>query len=247
MGGSRLPSQARCVFHRDSVSRMTDVPPSQTTRWRAVVRVLRSPLDSLSCTLFPASCSLCGSLLPRLSFVPICDVCWTEFPLQAPPVCLRCGDALPALPRNRILRIVPRLPPGAAVVCPRRFLWRLPGPHARGHSRAQVRPPAPGIHRAGPYARRSHGATRRRSSRGDAGDSRAAASLRSTRSADSTSRVRSPRKRSNSCARAIRNGGSRSPRARSCASAPRKARPGSLRASAGRMCAEHSWFPIPQE
>jgi ComF family protein len=75
-----------------------DVPPSQTTRWRAVVRVLRSPLDSLSCTLFPASCSLCGSLLPQLSSVPICGVCWTEFPLQSSPVCLRCGDALPAPP-----------------------------------------------------------------------------------------------------------------------------------------------------
>ncbi len=31
----------------------TEVPPSETTRWRAVVRVLRSPLDSLSCTFFP--------------------------------------------------------------------------------------------------------------------------------------------------------------------------------------------------
>ena len=77
---------------------VTDVPPSQTTRWRAVVSVLRSPFDSLGCTLFPATCSLCGSLLPRLSLAPICNVCWTEFPLQAPPVCLRCGDALPALP-----------------------------------------------------------------------------------------------------------------------------------------------------
>ncbi len=77
---------------------MSDVPLSPTTRWRAVVRVLRSPLDSLSCTLLPAFCSLCGSLLPRLSFAPICDVCWTEFPLQTLPVCQRCGDALPASP-----------------------------------------------------------------------------------------------------------------------------------------------------
>lgn len=100
---------------------VTDVPPSQTTRWRAVVRVLRSPVDSLSCTLFPASCSLCGSLLPRLSFVPICDVCWTEFPLQAPPICLRCGDALPALPGGRFTavcrtcRLAP--PPFVRAVC----------------------------------------------------------------------------------------------------------------------------------
>ncbi len=73
-----------------------EVPPSETTRWRAVVRVLRSPLDSLSCTVFPTPCSLCGSLLPRFSLVPICDLCWTEFPLSDGPVCRRCGDALPA-------------------------------------------------------------------------------------------------------------------------------------------------------
>ena len=73
----------------------TRVPPSETTRWRAVVRVLRSPLDSLSCALLPASCALCGSPLPQLSPVPICDLCWTEFPLQTQPSCARCGDALP--------------------------------------------------------------------------------------------------------------------------------------------------------
>ncbi len=72
----------------------TQVPTSETTRWRAVVRVLRSPLDSLSCTLLPASCALCGSPLPRLSSVPICDLCWMEFPLQTGPVCLRCGNVL---------------------------------------------------------------------------------------------------------------------------------------------------------
>ena len=87
---------ARCVFHRDLSLRTSEVAPSETRRWRAVVRVLRSPLDSLSCTLLPASCSLCGSPLPQISFVPICDVCWTEFPLQTAPVCQRCGDALNA-------------------------------------------------------------------------------------------------------------------------------------------------------
>jgi ComF family protein len=75
---------------------MTEVPPSETTRWRAVVRVLRSPIDSLSCALLPASCSLCGSLLPRLSSVPICPVCWTEFSSAGADACARCGDALNA-------------------------------------------------------------------------------------------------------------------------------------------------------
>ena len=86
--------RARCVFHSDSGLRVTDVPPSETTRWRAVVRVLRSPIDSLSCALLPSSCALCGSPLPRLSSVPICAVCWSEFPAQTGPVCAHCGDAL---------------------------------------------------------------------------------------------------------------------------------------------------------
>jgi ComF family protein len=86
----------RCVFLRDSSSFTLAVPPSETSRWRAVARVLRSPMDSLGCALLPAFCTLCGSPLPRLSTVPICDVCWAEFPVQSGPVCARCGDVLDA-------------------------------------------------------------------------------------------------------------------------------------------------------
>ena len=92
-----IARRARCVFHSDSLMAATQVPTSETTRWRAVARVLRSPLDSLSCTLLPASCALCGSPLPRLSSVPICDLCWMEFPLQTGPVCFCCGNALGSL------------------------------------------------------------------------------------------------------------------------------------------------------
>ena len=88
--------QARCVFSRDSGLLTRDVPTSETSRWRAVVRVLRSPMDALSCALFPSSCALCGSPLPHLSSVPICDVCWTEFPVQSGNLCARCGDSLDA-------------------------------------------------------------------------------------------------------------------------------------------------------
>ena len=88
--------EARCVFSKDTAIRTTEVPLAQTTRWRAVVRVLRSPIDSLSCALLPSSCALCGSPLPQLSSVPICDVCWSEFPVQSGPVCVRCGDAITA-------------------------------------------------------------------------------------------------------------------------------------------------------
>ncbi|MGD0859572.1 MAG: double zinc ribbon domain-containing protein [Terracidiphilus sp.] len=53
-------------------------------------------MDALGCALFPAFCALCGSPLPQFSYVPICDVCWTEFPVQSGPLCARCGDTLAA-------------------------------------------------------------------------------------------------------------------------------------------------------
>ncbi len=53
-------------------------------------------MDALGCALLPAFCNLCGSPLPRLSSVPICDVCWTEFPAQSGHCCARCGDTLAA-------------------------------------------------------------------------------------------------------------------------------------------------------
>jgi len=51
-------------------------------------------MDALGCALLPAFCALCGSPLPRLSLVPICAACWTEFPVQTGPRCARCGDSL---------------------------------------------------------------------------------------------------------------------------------------------------------
>ena len=110
--GSALP-QARCVFSRDTAIRVTDVPLAQTARWRAVVRVLRSPIDGLSCALLPSSCDLCGSPLPQLSSVPICPVCWSEFSVQTGAVCARCGDALiaPEKPTHSMLCRACRLAP----------------------------------------------------------------------------------------------------------------------------------------
>ncbi len=83
--------QVRCVFRRDSGSLTFDVP-SRTSTWRAVARVLRSPLDAASCAFLPSGCALCGSPLPRLSSAPICDVCWMEVPVLSGPACVRCGD-----------------------------------------------------------------------------------------------------------------------------------------------------------
>jgi ComF family protein len=65
-------------------------------RWRAVVRVLRSPVDIVFSTVYPTSCFLCGTPLPHLSHAPICDVCWAEISATgtAMPGCARCGDLL---------------------------------------------------------------------------------------------------------------------------------------------------------
>jgi ComF family protein len=51
-------------------------------------------MDALGCALLPASCALCGSPLPQLSSVPICNACWAEFPAQSGPLCACCGDPL---------------------------------------------------------------------------------------------------------------------------------------------------------
>ena len=101
--------KVRCVFRRDSGSLTFDVPPSETSRWRAVARVLRSPMDALGCALLPAFCTLCGSPLPQLSSVPICDVCWTEFPVQSGPCCARCCGSLDVR--------VPALNPASSSLC----------------------------------------------------------------------------------------------------------------------------------
>ena len=94
--------QVRCVFRRNHGSLTIDGPLSETSRWRAVARVLRSPVDALSCALLPASCVLCGSPLPHFSSAPICDACLTEFPVQADPRCARCGDRCDLLPESHL-------------------------------------------------------------------------------------------------------------------------------------------------
>lgn len=84
---------ARSVFRSDRLSAARNLAPSETAAWRAVARVLRSPLDALACALLPADCRLCGTSLLRLSRVPVCDSC-RETPLQSQNLCPRCGEAL---------------------------------------------------------------------------------------------------------------------------------------------------------
>jgi ComF family protein len=99
-----LPERVRCVFRRNPGSLTIDLPPSETTRWRAVARVLRSPLSTISdaisgvifSTIYPTSCSLCDTPLSQFSYAPICHVCWAEIAADNARVsgCVRCGDVV---------------------------------------------------------------------------------------------------------------------------------------------------------
>ena len=105
-----LSSESRCVFSQ-SLSltstpanpvprgiREPEVPPSEFSAWRAVVRVLRSTaagaLHSLSTVLFPADCRVCGVPLAGFTLLPVCSDCWNDLPVQAGVLCSRCGEAI---------------------------------------------------------------------------------------------------------------------------------------------------------
>jgi ComF family protein len=80
--------------------------PDGDSRWRAVVRVLRSQrllqrllrstTDALASAVFPTDCCLCHLPLACLTRVPVCSDCWSDLPAQSGMICLICGEALGA-------------------------------------------------------------------------------------------------------------------------------------------------------
>lgn len=63
--------------------------------WRAVARFLRSPLDALSCAVFPSRCRLCNDPLLHLSAAPVCALCWQVLlPQSKSDLCKICGERL---------------------------------------------------------------------------------------------------------------------------------------------------------
>jgi ComF family protein len=95
----------RCAFCSQSDSLTLEVPSSETSAWRAVVRhlrswppafpdALRSPLHDVSSVLFPSPCRVCSNPLLRLSRAPICDDCWKRIAPQTGQVCARCSEDL---------------------------------------------------------------------------------------------------------------------------------------------------------
>ena len=65
------------------------------TAWRAVARVLRSPLDAVSCAAFPANCRLCNQPLLHFRQTPVCAECWRDLDEQSVTnLCTICGEHL---------------------------------------------------------------------------------------------------------------------------------------------------------
>ena len=108
--------RVRCVFS-ESLSRQTlgvgaGGPPCGAgpryadadwpeSRWRAVVRVLRSPagvarmlVDDVVTTLVPGSCKSCDGPLMRAGSVPVCEACVGRVAGEVSLGCGRCGEAL---------------------------------------------------------------------------------------------------------------------------------------------------------
>ena len=95
-----------------------EIPPSDVSAWRAVVRVLRSTgtsiLDSLSSVLFPADCRVCGLPLAGFTLLPVCTTCWNDLPSQTGALCACCGEAVDSeagLARETLCRPCRTAPP----------------------------------------------------------------------------------------------------------------------------------------
>ncbi len=100
-----LPPRPYTLWHRDArwtfpsqgaALELGAATAGAESRWRAVARVLRSPVDAVGSAIFPAECRVCNTPLARLSRAPVCDGCLAGLPPQRGTLCLRCGEALGA-------------------------------------------------------------------------------------------------------------------------------------------------------
>jgi predicted amidophosphoribosyltransferase len=97
--------------------------------------------DALLSILLAPVCAVCQQLLASPSRACVCDACWASVKRVAPPVCDRCGDALPAASRA-MAAIAPSLVlaapsfalPGALPVALCRRCRRMPRAIDRGRA-----------------------------------------------------------------------------------------------------------------
>jgi ComF family protein len=76
-------------------------PPGGVEEWRAVSRVLKSPVElartvfeDLVTTFFPGDCSACGGPLLKVGSTSFCDACIDALRAQPGTLCACCGEAL---------------------------------------------------------------------------------------------------------------------------------------------------------
>src|ERR1700745_4121124 len=76
-------------------------PPGGVEEWRAVSRVLKSPVgrvrtvyEDLVTTFFPGDCSACGGPLLKVGSTSFCDSCIDALMAQRGTLCACCGEAL---------------------------------------------------------------------------------------------------------------------------------------------------------
>ncbi|HXE06672.1 MAG TPA: ComF family protein [Acidobacteriaceae bacterium] len=96
----------RCIFSvRLNESTLQQYPGAplvpagpDKSRAAAIMRrthsALRSVLDDLVTTTFPADCRVCERPLTRFSRIPVCDSCRASIAPQTAALCARCGEAL---------------------------------------------------------------------------------------------------------------------------------------------------------
>lgn len=89
----------RCVFSQqfdgNVANRTQSLPASETNAWRAVARVLRSPVDTVGSAVFPSQCRICEHPLLHLSRTPVCAECWRDLHEQSTEnLCSVCGEHL---------------------------------------------------------------------------------------------------------------------------------------------------------
>ncbi|MGE3468708.1 MAG: double zinc ribbon domain-containing protein [Vicinamibacterales bacterium] len=57
---------------------------------------MRTLLDGVLAALLAPTCAVCDAVLEQPLDGAACPACWTRIARHTPPVCARCGDALPA-------------------------------------------------------------------------------------------------------------------------------------------------------
>lgn len=55
------------------------------------MKLARTVIDAIVSVIFPAPCRICGAVLTRAGFLPICEVCLASIQPLSGPVCLCCG------------------------------------------------------------------------------------------------------------------------------------------------------------